>query len=80
MKIAVTAVYLEFVHDSENGREFPLPVYLDGGVKLLIEEDTHRLGESFIKLEFDTDVALFGKNDVTVRGAAVRLKIEDKHD
>ncbi len=37
-------------HSAEVGRDFPQPVYLGADVKLLLEKDTIRLGQSTIRM------------------------------
>ncbi len=78
--VAKRAVDLEHVHDSEMGHDVPQSIYLEAGVKLLVEDDSHHLDQSLIEFQFDAVVTVNGESGVTIRGAAVWLEIEDEHE
>ena len=65
--VAEGGVDLEGVHASEIGGDISQSVYLDTGVKLLVEQDRHTLGTSLIKFEFVANVDVLEENCVHQR-------------
>ena len=78
--VAKRAVDLEHVHDSEMGHDVPQSIYLEAGVKLLVEDDSHHLDQSLIEFQFDAVVPVNGEIGVTIRSAAVWLQTVEEYE
>jgi hypothetical protein len=53
------------------GRNVSHSVYMDAGIKRVVESDRPGLGESLVEFEFDVDIPFVEEAVVTVRGAAI---------
>jgi hypothetical protein len=52
------AIDFELVHASEICREFWKSVYLDAGVKLLVEDESHSFEWGVVEIEYNGEIAV----------------------